>query len=226
MSAQSSLSFHSYNHIFDQLPEDATASIFKFLKKDSSSSKPEDDRAVIATAAVCRNWKANLWLTKEREEAVSRLIERVESKYPPEIRQIFRDSDRPIVRLPRLELDRDRDYIDWLNPGDLSEPVMRFIDSRGRPGIVFSLQYRRCVPLSPLLQSLLEERSLTIQDQPLPTTVLAIFRRQVEPESHWTFGNDGQIDRSSPNDFPQGYLVNPIFIRELLTGQHRLYRII
>jgi len=62
---------------------------------------------------------------------------------PPEvIRQMFFSNDRLIKQLPILHLgDRmgQAGYIDFLQPEDMSHPVMKFIDMANRPGIAFKI---------------------------------------------------------------------------------------
>src|SRR5579872_5094683 len=105
------------NQFFDQLPEDAIRSVFEFLKPDrgSLSIGSADDRAIVATSAICRNWQADPTLEEEREEASTRLHQRANlqnvhremnllNEYPPAMVQVFRSSRMPISQLPVLDL--------------------------------------------------------------------------------------------------------------------------
>jgi hypothetical protein len=143
------------NQFFDRLPDDATTSIFEFLKGEKGSlARSGDDKAVVATARVCRDWQNNPVLENEREEASARLHQRInlqnthselveQRNYPQQMIQLFRNCNLPIARLPVLDFgDRmgGTGYVDMLRPADMTHPIMRFKDQFGRPGIAFHVE--------------------------------------------------------------------------------------
>jgi hypothetical protein len=140
MAASSGVTIRPGNQFFDRLPEDVQRSAFEFLKKENA-----DDKAVIATAAVCKNWRDNASLRGERAASTARLSNSISNRYPPEIVQVFQNSGPPISRLPVLALGNRRgctDYIDFIEPADMRDSVMRFQDVFGRPGIAFKIRFR------------------------------------------------------------------------------------
>ena len=115
MSAQAVPAAKPGNQFFDALLNDAIESIFKYLKDENGSLSVRGeagDRAVIATAAVCRNWRDNPALTTERQEAAARLHQRIElqeemnemKEYPQDLVRAFRRVNLPICKLPELDL--------------------------------------------------------------------------------------------------------------------------
>src|SRR5438105_1194538 len=131
---------NSDNPFFNALPDDAVMSVFEYLQGENGSlSVRGDDRAVISTAAVCRNWRDDVVLTTERQKASTRLHQRInlqnahdelvdQRNYPQQMIQLFRRYYLPIFRLPVLDFgDRlgGTGYIDMLRNQDMAHPIMR-----------------------------------------------------------------------------------------------------
>jgi len=147
----------------------------------------DNDRSIIATDLVCRNWRDNLVLREERREAAPRLHlsqERlITDEYPQEMVQSFLAGNVPIPRMPILDV-RGLDNIADIQPEDMTDPVMRFQDQHGRPGIALKIQARRGFhfPRYPLVRG--------------DTIVLSIFKRYSDPESGlWVYGWGGSDSR-------------------------------
>lgn len=157
MSVQLHTTAKMKNHFFDSLPEDATVTIFEHLGGERSSlskSTAGDDRSIINTAIVCKNWKNNPVLIRERASSLTRFRSRINlqrmhqqmriaAEYPQEIQAAFRAAGRSIIGLPELDLTGrmgGTGYIDFINPQDMLQPVMRFRDRHGRPGIALKIR--------------------------------------------------------------------------------------
>jgi hypothetical protein len=176
------------------LPNDTIASIFEFFKGENGSlSILGDDRVIIATASVCKDWQNNPILITERREASARLRQRihdeliVNNQYPQRMIQLFRNCNLPIARLPALDLgDRVGDYIDFLRPWNMTHPVMRFKDLRGRSGIAFHVEGYA-------------NGQIELFDQPIQihtlSGVLAVFKRSAN-ENNWRVGIGGRLNGS------------------------------
>jgi hypothetical protein len=148
------------NRFFSALPQDLIRSVVKYFEGEKGSlSTQENDETIAAVSAVCRDWRAAI----KGNEASVRLTGR-EHEYPLEIRQVFQNSNQPICKLPELKLSRVSDYIDFLKPADLSDPVMKFKDSWERPGIAFHIREKRGEN---------------------PGEVLAIFQRYPDEGNNW-----------------------------------------
>lgn len=129
------------NQCFNILPDVLVRHIFTFLEVD-------DDRRVIAIAAICGKWRRVL--RKEREASLYRLRLRNvhaeligEHPYPKEMKRLFRYCKVPIFKLPVLDLGGrwgPTEYINMIDPEDMEFPIMRFADRFGRPGIAFHLE--------------------------------------------------------------------------------------
>ena len=181
------------NQFFDRLPDAVTRSVFEFLKgANGIPALGNYDQAIIATSAVCRNWRANLTLEQERQEASTRLRSRINfviRNYPRAMIELFRRCHSSVSRLPVLDFG-DRmgitDYIDMLHPADMTHPVMRFTDRFNRPGIAFHVEghadgnfgYHR-VPR--------EIRDIS--------GVLAVFKRYPDRNS-WRIGMGGDLNEA------------------------------
>lgn len=122
------------NYFFNELPDDLIPGVAQFL----------DDKTLVSTTRVCRNWRDNPELNKERTIVQKKqdLLLEVEG-YPARLIKLFRNCNFPIRQLPVLRLDNDpradRDYIDFLTPADVSHPVMRIKTPDGRPGFALTL---------------------------------------------------------------------------------------
>jgi hypothetical protein len=197
MSVQGSPIARLGNQFFDQLPDDAVRSVFEFLKTEDGSLSIDhlfmrraddrnigpndigaDDRTVVATSAVCRNWRDNAVLQETRQEAATRLHQRANlqsvhremrqlNEYPPEMVRVFRNSRTPISQLPVLDLgDRmgGTFYIDFIQPADMTHSVMRFRDQHGRPGIALKIHASRRIALQARLDRIREMASYVRDD--------------------------------------------------------------
>jgi len=143
----STITTKSGNNFFNNLCDDATYKVFEFLK-------PADDRSILATARVCKDWASEPVLIKERNDASERLSSRIcllkdikdadiEKKYPEGMRKLFRKCSFPLSQLPVLDLDPRNgtlSYIYLIDPFEMSHPVMRFIDTQGRPGVAIHIK--------------------------------------------------------------------------------------
>jgi hypothetical protein len=202
MSLQSAPVVRSENHVFAQLPEVIVTSIFEYLKGGKSSisqPSPIDDRTLIATASVCKNWRNSPLLSEARKEAAPRLhqfIEILEKAYPQEMVNLFRNSGTPLSQLPVLDLgDRagNTGYINYIQPEEMAQPVMRFRDCVQRPGVALKIQASASV----LRRYERFKRSSNRREGQSLEIVLAIFKRYADPESKtWSFewgGNNSTI---------------------------------
>lgn len=154
MTEQSLLVTKSNDHFFDQLPEDACLTVFEYLKGERGylTLFIGHDKSIIATAQVCKNWRNDLVLRKERAEAATRLrahnnlqnlnYDMQADGYPEELTRTFFIGTRPISRLPLLNLNRRkaRDNLDFIEPQDMSQSVMRFQDQDGLLGVALKIQ--------------------------------------------------------------------------------------
>lgn len=94
--------------------------------------------------------------------------------YPLEIREVFSQCAIDIDTLPRLDLQGrigETEYIDFLNPDDLTESAMQFRDRLGRIGV-----------------------ALKFKDNLNRVGVLAVFQRDADDSTIWECGS-----RSSNN---------------------------
>lgn len=197
MSVSSSVVARPGHQFFDQLPDDAVRSVFEFLKTEDGSLSIDhlfvrraddrnigpndigaDDRTVVATSAVCRNWRDNAALEEIRQEASTRLHQRANlqnvhreiqelNEYPPEMVRVFRNSRFPILQLPVLALgDRmgGAGYIDFIQPADMTHSVMRFRDQYGRPGIALKIHASRRIALQARLDRIRQIASYVRDD--------------------------------------------------------------
>lgn len=128
-------------------------------------------------------------------------------------------------------------YINFLEPRDMRQAVMRFRDRAGRPGIALNLQGRDVAALQTEWGGSLQIRNTA--------GVLAVFRRFTGANSHWTIGlsnpsiehayrgahiaaahQDEAIIISCPDcSFPGGYLGNFSIVRDLLNEQDPMFRL-
>lgn len=233
------------NQFFELLPDDVSISIFEFLKGEKGSlARSADDKAVVATARVCRAWQNNPILENEREEASARLHQRInlqnthielveQRNYPQQMIQFFRNCNLPIARLPVLDFgDRmgETGYVDMLSPADMTHPIMRFKDRLDRPGIAFHVEGYA-------------DGQVEIFDQQRQirelSGVLAIFKRLPNGDL-WKVGmsgilnsampylrrdrqNDASLNRRSGMQSGDDVSYNTLF--DLLAGRDPLFRI-
>ncbi len=184
------------NQFFNQLPDDCTPTICKFL----------DDQSVITTASVCRGWKNNPTLENKRQEYYTRLY----LKYPIEMRELFQNCNSPIWQLPVLELGGRRgstDYIDFLQPEEMNQSVMRFRDRYRRSGIALKIQatpaYIRRRALSRIVDNIRHYEIRQIGQffrnwGQSEENVLALFQRYTNSTAQWAYGwgnSDNTIER-------------------------------
>ncbi len=230
------------------LPDDALIQIFRYA----------DGKTELATIQVCRRWRA-LWQTdpdliQQRAKTVHKTLlgrvhdQMIERRYPSEWVEIFRQNNRPISKLPVLDLESTavNDYINFLDVPDMGDAsIVRFIDGRNRPGIALCLEYTRA-HFTRQERHLIEEmaqtdpegaRSITLEPE---RAVLALFKRyEDQPQSRWTYAalNNAVISEisnphyralnTSPSmhapcpdcPFPGASRVNPKLIRQLLSNQ-------
>ena len=176
---------------FDQLPDDPAILTFEFLKQEKGaltclSDDVHNDRSIMKTVSVCRNWRDSPLLQKERKGAETRLRQRdhfqavlremsILSDYHPMIWKTFEKSGYPISQLPVLDLgDRQgwTDYIDFLTAEDMTYPVMRFKDCFDRPGIALHIHRRG------------QKKG----------AVLALFQRTLNNKDRWALGSRNDYD--------------------------------
>lgn len=228
------------NKLFDQLPEDMVVLIFEKLKEESGSiisTLQNGDQTIMATEMVCKNWQNNPFLRREREEASTRLRQRENlqkvhlemrelNEYPLGMVRAFRNSRTPISQLPVLDLGNrmgGAGYIDFIQPADMTQSVMRFRDRFGRPGIALKIHASQRITLQLRLDQLRQEASYTRYElqrgnlfsllhlarvttactirffrESGHDVVLAPFKRYSDPESTtWAYGwgdNDPTIE--------------------------------
>lgn len=193
MSVQAMPAAKSVNLFFDALPNDAITSVFEFLKNENGSLSVRgeaDDKAVLATAAVCQSWRDNHTLIAERKEAFTRLHQRINlqgvhremlllNKYPPEMVRLFRNSRTPISQLPVLDLgDRQglTDHIDFLQPEEMDRPVMRFQDCFQRPGVALKIRANASFLRRQHLSEIFSDMRRAVQQRNLSRVIYNLIR--------------------------------------------------
>jgi|GEM_PF-3207513 len=233
MSIQATSNMNPVHFLFDLTPEDITMLIFsKYTREESDFNSPpslEEDKTLIAATRVCKSWLNNPVLKKCRTEAATRLRQRINRQnvhtemyvkhhYLPDLVRIFENHSMPILKLPLLNLGSrtgNTDYIDFLRPEEMNQPVMRFQDCYGRSGIALKIHIHRSLALpnefkklSDIVsiigeeiqkknpsQALLYTRVLytmakkILQEKGGHTNVLALFKRYPNPtDNTWSYG--------------------------------------
>jgi len=134
--------------------------------------------------ALLRDKLVTWWQGADQDPLDQAKEQELENIYGGAIAQLFRKCNRPLSTLPVLDLgDRHghTDYIDFLQPEEMTAPVMRFVDRFRRPGIAFRLQ-------------------AVHRTDKTKSVVFAWFQRYSDDKRTWSFGW-GNSDSTIENEY-------------------------
>lgn len=236
------------NKFFTSLPDDATRTVFEYLRGDDSTISNID--------LVCTDWQKENSLQAERQAVITRL----QSVYPQSLVQLFRRCATPIERLPPLALPHAghthasfvlrKDYLErYIRPQEMAQPVMRLQHPDEPPGIVLRVQVAPSVQrrqyLSCMLESMrnacnflldgnIERTQACIQGLWNTTQMLVEHWNQHEEDALVLFQSQANNNRfmsltkhcnigsalSESDRWPAGDLPSEAFLQRLLSGTH------
>lgn len=133
--------------------------------------------------------------------------QRLEALYGKEVSDAVHSGNRMLSSFPVLDL-QDRvgatEYVDFLDPQEMTAPVMRFVDKYSRPGLVFRLQGRG------------EHANIC--------NTVAWFQRYTNDPRTWSYGmghSDNTIAGIYGGDFHRA--VMPVYVKGWLLGTDPLF---